>query len=130
VNRKTRTIAAVAGAAVLALPGIAEAKTYKVNASFSGSQNGTALTAKIRDKSLGKCTMKGKLVIPKTQQTWTCKGGKIRITGTGTTGASNDAKGTWKVTGGTGKFKGAKGGGTFAGKLSTAKFKYRGKIRT
>jgi hypothetical protein len=128
--RRSRSILVVAGVAALAIPGVAEAKTYKINATFSGSQTGTALKANISDAALGKCTMTGKLVIPKTQQTWKCKGGTLKMTGTGTTGAADNARGTWKVTGGTGKFKGAKGSGTFAGKLSTAKFKYKGSIRT
>jgi hypothetical protein len=129
VNRKIRSTLIAAGVAALALPSVAEAKTWKVNASFSGGQSGTRLTAKITDKSLGSCTMKGTLVIPDTKQVWKCKGGTIKLTGHGTTGAANDAKGTWKVTGGTGKFKGAKGGGTFAGKLSTGKFKYKGSVK-
>ena len=130
MSRKTRTILAVAGAAALALPGVAEAKTWKVNAKSVGSQTGTALKATITDKSLGTCKMTGKLVIPNTNQTWKCKGGSLKVVGTGTTCAADNARGTWKVKGGTGKFKGAKGGGSFAGKLSTGRFTYKGTVRT
>jgi len=129
MTRRIRSTIALAAVGSLALAGVAEAKTYKVNAKTVGKQVGVKLTAKITDPVLGKCTMTGKLVIPDTQQVWKCKGGTIKLIGHGTTGAANDAKGTWKATGGTGKFKGAKGKGTFAGKLSTAKFTYKGTIK-
>jgi len=45
---------------------------------------------------------------------------------TGTSGASNNGKGTWKFVKGTGKYKGIKGKGTFAGQLSTGVFLYKG----
>ena len=75
--------------------------------------------------------MTGKLVIPDTQQTWKCKGGSFKLVGHGTTGAANDAKGTWKIMkgSGTGKYKGISGKGTFSGKLSTGTFRYNGKAR-
>ena len=129
MTRRIRSTVALAAVASLALTGVAEAKTYKINAKTVGKQVGVKLSAKITDPVLGKCTMTGKLVIPDTQQVWKCKGGTFKLTGHGTTGAANDAKGTWKVTGGTGKFKGATGKGTFAGKLSTAKFTYKGSIK-
>jgi hypothetical protein len=77
-------------------------------------------------KPFGTCVMKGTLVIPNSLQTWTCKGGSFKLTGHGTTGAANDAAGTWKLSKGTGKFKGIRGHGRFKGKLSTGKFTYTG----
>jgi hypothetical protein len=129
MTRRIRSTIVLAAVGSLALAGVAEAKTYKINAKTVGKQVGVKLSAKITDPVLGKCTMTGKLVIPDTQQVWKCKGGTFKLIGHGTTGAANDAKGTWKVTGGTGKFKGASGKGTFAGKLSTAKFTYKGSIK-
>jgi hypothetical protein len=129
MTRRIRTTLALTAVASLALTGVAEAKTYKMNAKSVGKQVGVKLSARITDPVLGRCTMTGRLVIPDTQQVWKCKGGTFRLTGHGTTGADNDAKGTWTVTGGTGKFKGAKGKGTFAGRLSTAKFTYKGSIK-
>jgi hypothetical protein len=130
ITRKVTALAAVCSLATAALiaPGIAGAKTHKVSMNFAGGQQGTALTATITKTPMGKCTMKGTLVIPDTKQVWTCKGGTIKMTGHGTTGASNDAKGTWKITGGTKKFKKVKGKGTFSGQLSTGKFVYKGTI--
>jgi hypothetical protein len=129
MTRRIRSTLVLTAVASLALTGVAEAKTYKINARTVGKQVGVKLSARITDPVLGRCTMTGRLVIPDTQQVWKCKGGTIKLTGHGTTGADNDAKGTWKVTGGTGKFKGASGKGTFAGRLSTAKFTYKGSIK-
>jgi len=126
ITRKVLLTALVAVAAAGLMASTASAKSYRVNLSFAGGQVGTALHATIKGAPLGTCHMKGTLVIPKTIQVWTCKGGTIKITGTGTTGAANNAKGTWKITGGTGKFKKIKGGGTFAGLFSSGKFKYKG----
>jgi len=128
--RKATALAAVCalGIAALVAPGIASAKTHKVSMNFAGGQKGTALFATITRTPMGTCKMKGTLVIPDTKQVWTCKGGTIRMTGHGLTGAANDARGTWKITGGTGKFKKVKGKGTFSGQLSTGKFIYKGTI--
>ncbi len=122
-------VALLALTAVAALPAAASAKTQKVTIKSVGGQDGIKLTAKMTG-SLGSCTMKGQLIIPDTHQVWTCKGGTLKVTGHGTTGAADDSKGTWKVTGGTGRFKGAGGGGTFSGQLSTGKYTYVGTIRS
>lgn len=128
-----RTLALVAAGALAAGaligPAAASAKTHKVSMNFAGGQDGTALHATITHTPMGRCTMKGTLVIPNTKQVWTCKGGTIKMTGFGKTGAANDARGTWKITGGTGKFKKVKGHGTFSGQLSTGKFVYKGTIK-
>jgi len=122
-------VAGVIAAGAAIAPAAAQAKTYKVNLSFVGGlTGGVNMAAKVSGKPLGTCSMKGKLVIPDTQQVWTCKGGTIKVTGHGTSGAADDAKGTWKITGGTGKFKKVTGGGAFTGKQSTGKFSYTGSI--
>ena len=81
-----------------------------------GGQTGVNLQSTYKGTPFGTCKMTGKLVIPDTQQTWKCKGGSFKLVGHGTTGAANDAKGTWKITkgSGTGKYKGITGKGTFA----------------
>ena len=96
-----------------------------------GGQTGVNLHSTYKGKPFGTCKMTGKLVIPDTQQTWKCKGGSFKLVGHGTTGAANDAKGTWKITKGSGKgkYKGISGKGTFSGKLSTGTFRYKGKAR-
>jgi hypothetical protein len=93
-----------------------------------GGQTGVNVHATYKGSPFGTCTMTGKLVIPNTTQHWKCPGGKFTVVGHGTTGAANAAKGTWKIStgSGTGKFKGITGGGTFAGKLSTGIFRYKG----
>jgi hypothetical protein len=128
--RTTLAIGAVSALTMGALvaPTVASAKTYKVSLKLSGKQTGVDLKGSIKGAPLGTCVYTGKLVIPNTNQVWKCKGGTIKTVGVGTTGAANDAKGTWKVTSGSGKFKGIKGSGTFSGQLSTGLFTYVGKL--
>ena len=129
---RTRRIAAAVGVAVLAVSTAAQAaSSHKVNMLGKGSQSGVALKSTYTGKPFGTCKMTGKLVIPDTQQTWKCKGGSFKVVGHGTTGAANDAKGTWKITkgSGTGKYKGISGNGTFSGQLSTGTFRYKGTAR-
>ena len=125
-------IVAVVGVAVLGISTAAQAaSSRKVNMLGKGGQTGVNLKSTYKGKPFGTCKMTGKLVIPDTQQTWKCKGGSFKLVGHGTTGAANDAKGTWKITkgSGTGKYKGISGKGTFSGKLSTGTFRYKGKAR-
>ena len=93
------------------------------------AQKGTHICATYNGSPFGKCKMTGTLVIPKSTQTWKCAKGKITVKAVGTTGAANDAAGTWKMTAGTGKYKHIKGSGKFHGKLSTGIFTYRGTVR-
>ena len=130
--RKISTIVAVTGVVSLAAAGVAEAKSYTVNMLGKGGQSGVNLKSTYKGTPFGTCKMTGKLVIPDTQQTWKCGSkGSFKVVGHGTTGANNDAKGTWRIVrgSGTGKYKGITGSGTFAGKLSTGTFRYRGRAR-
>lgn len=124
--RRISSVAALTAAAALAVTGVAEAKTYKVNFTGHGSQSGVDLQSTYKGKPFGTCKMTGKLVIPDTQQTVKCKGGSFKLVGHGTTGAANDSKGTWKIVSGTGKYKGITGKGTFSGTLSTGVYTYVG----
>jgi len=74
----------------------------------------------------GSCCLK----IPKTNYTWTFKGGTIIATGVSKISGSK-VTGTWKVTKGksTGKFKGMTGGGTFTGDLPSGKYVFKGTVR-
>ena len=131
VNHKMVVVGAVAAFAGSALvgPSIASAKTYafKMKVSKAYPQVGTTIRADYNGKPLGKCKMKGKLVIPNTVQTWKCKGGTLKLTAVGKVAAV--VTGTWKITSGTGKYKGAKGSGKFSGKLSDNIFTYTGKLK-
>jgi len=132
VQRNVKLVALVATAFAAALPAApALAKSHRVNMKVTKAypQQGTKLHAIFRGTPFGRCEMRGTLVIPKSIQTWTCKGGSFRVTATGTSGASNDAKGTWVMSKGKGKYKGISGKGTFSGKLSTGVFTYKGKAR-
>jgi hypothetical protein len=124
---KASAVALTMTAALIAAPAslAASAKVTLKSVPSAAKQVGTKLTGKYTG-TFGKCTMKGKLVIPKTVQTLTCKGGTFSFTATSSTGTSNNVKGTWKITGGTGKYKGIKGGGSFSGTLSTNAYTYTG----
>jgi hypothetical protein len=129
VIHKFRSIAALTAIAALGLTGVAEAKSYSVSMLGHGSTAGVDVKSTYTGKPFGTCKMTGKLVIPDTHQTWKCKGGSFKLVGHGTTGAADDAKGTWRIVkgSGTGKYKGITGKGTFSGKLSTGTFRYLGK---
>ncbi len=109
----------------------ASKKSHKVTMKVTTpcAPQGTKICATYGGSPFGTCKMTGQLLIPKSIQTWKCKGGTLRITATGTTGAANDAKGTWKASKGTGKYKGIAGTGTFAGQISTGLFTYKGTVK-
>jgi hypothetical protein len=133
-NRRSLVLLLCALYALLAVGfvGISAAATsHKVNMKITNPcpQKGTHICGTYAGKPFGTCKMTGTLVIPKSTQTWKCSKGKITVKAVGTTGAANDAAGTWKMTGGTGKYKHIKGSGKFHGKLSTGIFTYRGTVR-
>ena len=102
--------------------------SHKVNMLGHGGTSGVKVHSTYKGSPFGTCKMTGKLVIPNTTQHWKCTHGSFTLIGHGTTGAANDAKGTWKIVKGSGKgkYKGITGKGTFAGKFSTGIFRYKG----
>jgi uncharacterized protein DUF3224 len=129
VKRKITTLAAMTSVAALALTGVAEARSHRVHMIGHGGQTGVKLHSTYKGSPFGTCKMTGTLVIPNTQQTWRCRGGSFRLVGHGTTGAANNAKGTWRIVRGSGrgKYRHISGSGTFSGKLSTGTFTYVGR---
>jgi hypothetical protein len=121
---------AIAGIAVPSMA-TAKAKSYKVTMKVTKAvpQKGTTIGAVYGGSPFGTCTMTGKLILPKSLQVWKCKGGTFHVTAVGTSGASNDAKGNWTLSKGTGKYKGISGKGTFAGQISTGLFSYTGSAK-
>jgi hypothetical protein len=135
-NRRSLALLLCALCALLAVAFVgtsaaAKKKSHKVNMLGKGGQVGVKLNSTYKGSPFGTCKMTGTLVIPNTTQHWKCKAGKFTLTGFGKTGAANDSKGTWKIKkgSGTGKYKGITGGGTFAGKLSTGVYRYKGTVR-
>lgn len=131
--RSTRnTLALVAAAAITAgafiVPAAASAKTYKASLVVAGTQDGFKLKGTVKGAPLGSCTYTGTLKIPNTNQLWKCKGGTISVVTIGTSGAAEKSTGNWRFTKGTGKYKGIKGSGTLTGRISTATFKWVGKV--
>ncbi len=106
-------------------------KTYKVAIKMNTPPKGTTLKGTWHEKTLGKGTAKGTLHVPLTKLTFTTKGGTFSTT-------SYDCsyqvvspptfKGCWKITKGTGKFKGITGGGKLEGNFD-GHATYHGKVR-
>jgi PBP1b-binding outer membrane lipoprotein LpoB len=91
------------------------AKAVQTGVDLTGAYTGT----------FGNCTMKGKLVIPNTVQTITCKGGTFVLTAKALVLADN-LSGTFTIAKGTGKYKGISGKGKFSGVQSKNEFTYKG----
>lgn len=96
----------------------------------SCSSTGIDGKAVYKGTPFGTCKATTKLVLPKVNGNWSCPGGKFKLVTTATSGASNDVKGTWKITRGSGtrKYKGISGKGTFSGQISTGLYTLKGKI--
>jgi hypothetical protein len=131
INRKVLVVGALAAFAGSALvgPSVASAKTYKANWKVvkANPQVGIKISATYKGTPIGTCKMKGILQAPDTRQTITCKGGSFKLTAKGK--IASVVTGTWKVSGGKGKFKGIKGSGKFSGKLSDNIFTYKGTLK-
>jgi hypothetical protein len=137
LNRKNLTVfvSAALAVGVVAGPQVGTAvakKTYKFTMVGQGKPSGGIddIRSKLSaSKPFGKGKQTGKVVLPNSFYTWKFKGGTIKAQATGTLNGPI-VTGKWKVTKGSkGKFKGATGGGTFKGSLTTAKFTFKGKIR-
>jgi hypothetical protein len=114
--RFTKRLSAVAAASVLTAgllggtTGVAVAKTQKVKIVTKGTYNGNSVQGKILSSPWGKGTYKGTLNPPDIVAKYKVKGGTFVISAKGTIDG-NRAFGSWKISKGTGKFKGIKGGG-------------------
>ena len=125
-------LVAVAAAAIggPAMSSAASKKTYKYKmVGSNGKFDGTTITADYKGKPFGKCKAKGTLVLPRTTQTWKCKGGSFRVKTVTTTGAANVSVSDVKIDKGTGKYKGIKGTGKSKGLISVGDFTYTGTVR-
>jgi hypothetical protein len=132
MKRFTRSTLAVAMAAaalgVTAAPALAKTKHFTIGgaAKVVGGAKLVGVTCK---GTLGKCSVKGTLAPPDEYIVWTVAGGTIKATAVSQTGLANVSHGTFTITGGTGKYAGATGKGTYAGLLSTGDFTYRGTLK-
>jgi hypothetical protein len=131
MHRLTRIIVvlALAAATFALVVTSALAKTERFTLTGTAKlENGNHLVNVACSGTFGKCKVAGTVEPPDETIVWTLKGGKLKATSVSTTGAANHSEGTFKIVGGTGKFKHAKGKGTYAGFLSTGTFTYKGKI--
>jgi hypothetical protein len=124
-------VAGQAGAQPVATAAKAK-KTYTVSYATARSKPPTDLS-KLRGTLVGKpfgtASFTGATVVPITTYQWRFKGGVLKVKFTATL-KGVIASGPWKVTGGTGKFKGATGGGKASGGIDGSKpFKFTGKVK-
>lgn len=105
------------------------ASSHKFSLTGTAKLSGTQIHSSKCTSTLGSCSMSGHVEIPDTIMTWHFRGGSLNVTGHGTTGAADHGLGTWKVTGGSGKFRHASGRGSFAGYFHTGTFTYKGTIK-
>jgi hypothetical protein len=128
-RRATLASATVAISACLLIAPQAGIANSSLVVKSTGVQKGTAISGKIVGGTIGKGTYAGKVINGGSGSTltWKVKGGSLKVTtAAGIVGRA--VKGTFRVTGGTGKFKGAKGSGKLNGDLNTGLFTFTGKL--
>jgi|1185.fasta_scaffold125282_1 hypothetical protein len=107
----------------------AAAKTYTLSLKVKSTRSGaTAAKGTFSGKPLGRGTTTSKVAIPK--ETITLRptaGGTITLVAIGKVSGTS-VKGGWKVTKGTGKYKGGSGKGTFTGNVRSGQFRYTGSL--
>jgi hypothetical protein len=133
--RTSKLLVVVAAAAVaLTLPQVetaAGASTRKVDMRMKGDPGASSPTFKARVTSstpFGKGTLTGKFRPPLVYYVFKFKRGTFKAKFTGTLSGVK-VKGPWKVTSGTGIYKGIKGGGRGSGDLSTGRYHFTGSVR-
>ena len=129
MNRFTRgTLAVAISAAALgvsAAPALAKTKRFTIGGTAK-VVGGPKLVNVDCKGTLGKCAVSGTLAPPDEYIVWTLPGGTLKATAVSQTGLANVSHGTFTITGGTGKYAGASGKGTYAGLLSTGDFPSQG----
>lgn len=132
MNQLTRSTLAVAVAAaaigVSAAPALAKSEHFTIGGKAAETA-GAKLVGVTCTSTLGKCSTKGSIAPPDTFLVWKVPGGTIKATAVSLTGLANASHGTFKITGGTGKYKHATGHGTFKGTLSSGTFTYKGTLK-
>jgi hypothetical protein len=99
------------------------ANTYRINYTVAKGKVPTNLlhqTGKLYGRPFGRATFTGKTEVPITTYVWSFRRGKLDIRFDGTLHGIT-ASGPWKVTGGTGEFRHARGSGTASGAINGSK---------
>jgi hypothetical protein len=107
-------------------------KTYTVKWHGVGNSKttGNKVVGKMTGKPFGTCTQNGTVVVPQLKFVMHCKKGTVKGAFTITSPlTSNNVKAKWKITGGTGKYKGAKGSGTMKGTVTPGTQNVKGKVK-
>lgn len=124
----TLVIVAIAGSSFLATAGFAKS-SKRVSITVQAKQKGTSISGRISG-TLGSGTQVGKATsATAVSLVWHLKGGTISVAADGKLSGGTKASGTWKIVGGTGKFKGISGGGPQVGDIKTLVFRYTGTVR-
>jgi hypothetical protein len=121
----TAAAGALAAGALIA-PAIAQAKTYNVVVRDQGTLKGIKAGGKLTGSPFGNGTVSGTVKPPVAQYVWHFQGGTVKVKWVAKL-KGQIASGNWKILGGTGKYKGIKGGGHGSGNVVTGKLKFTGK---
>ena len=121
-------IAALAGSAFMATAGFAKT-SKRVSITVHAKQKGTSISGSISG-TLGSGRQVGKATSATgVSLVWHLSGGTITVSADGHLSGGTKASGTWKIVGGTGKYKGISGGGPQVGDIKTLTFHYTGTVR-
>lgn len=121
-------LAAPAPGIAFAAKGPAPKKTRTLRLDLKTQSTGTTYTGTITG-SEGKGTASGVSKPPTATHRFTFKKGSLRLTSTSKKTDDTHTTGTFKITGGTGKYKGATGKGTLTGDITAKTIRFVGKIR-
>jgi hypothetical protein len=128
-------VAVVLGACMWVYPQLSVAASahaagsHKVTMTDHGNKpNGVHLSGTVSGSPFGTCPYTGHLIIPTVTENWHCKGGTVTIAVKASTGAQNNAAGSWTISYGTGKYRHVHGHGTFTGTVSSSTYHYSGSV--
>jgi hypothetical protein len=106
--------------AAVAVASASSSHKVKMDGYGKAKTTGNKVAGHTKGTPFGNCKENSVVVVPKLNFKFTCPKGTVTGAFTITSPLGDDViKSTWKITKGTGKFKGAKGSGKMNGKLST-----------
>lgn len=112
---------------IAASPALAS-KRYNVDVTATAKLAGTSgLSVTMAGKPIGTCSGTAKIVSDGARFNAKCKHGRLRVKVTYS--KSSQAKGTWRVLSGTGRYKNASGSGRYTGNLTRLQFHMVGTAR-
>lgn len=119
-------LASITAATLLIFPAGASAASRAVDVTATAKFQGGKLVVALSGKPLGRCNGTAELTKNGAIFRAKCKKGKIVVRVTFKNGDST--RGTWRVSAGTGAYKGGKGSGRFTGNNSSLKYRMTGRV--